>query len=92
MTIRNESPRVYPSLSRLVGDSQKLAPRGIVAREVANIIASAEQNADDTVLIEKAATLAEWDGLFTGTISSILACGSHNPRTVAWFARRGISA
>jgi hypothetical protein len=58
---------------------------------VEHILDQAWGNAEQTIFVEKARTVAEWDDMFVGTIQTILAFGKYKARTVAWFAKRGIT-
>ena len=55
------------------------------------ILEQAWDNAEQTVFVEKERTVAEWDDIFIGSIQCILAYGTYKARTVAWFAKRGIT-
>jgi len=61
-----------------------------LGQRVAVILDSANDNAFDTVHVEKAATATDLDAIALGTLSSILAY-STDKAAVAWFTRHGIS-
>lgn len=74
----------------LCKDAGKL--RGAELRaDVEQLIDSAYTNANDTIYVEKAAHSKEWDRIFTGSLGGLLTERGVDPRTIAWFAKRGIT-
>lgn len=77
--------------NKLFAESDKV--KNLANRETINsLIDSGRINANDTVFLEKAAPVEEWETIFKGSIGTLLASGSYNHRVVAWFAKRGIAA
>ena len=58
--------------------------------DILNLIESGRVNADETIYGERAAPEGEWEVLFKGTISSLLACEAHDAVVVNFFARNNI--
>jgi hypothetical protein len=60
--------------------------------EVRNLLCGGAENADDTIFVEKAAPLEDWDWIFAGSIASTLCCNQVSKQAAQWLARRGIKA
>jgi len=73
-----------PTFSQLKAAARKLASN----HEVVQILGSAEDNANDTVSVERAATESEWDRVALSSIACLFD-SSTKPATLRWFERRG---
>ena len=58
--------------------------------EVQEAIESARINANDTVYTEKAATPAQWAGLFIDSLETVLCYCKPSHHAKAWFIRNGV--
>lgn len=76
----------YPVLMR-----DACSVRGLSNRTAINhLIALGVVNANDTVMVEKAATPDDWHRLFEGTIGTMLASDVYPAAVVSFFTSRGL--
>lgn len=78
----------YTRLYQLTKDAAKIKSKN-VRYNVENLIESGRINADDTIFVDKAAKVGEWESLFVGSIESLL-CDDANVSARRWFSTRGI--
>lgn len=63
--------------------------RATLGARIDDILDNARINADDTVYVEKAAPVADWDRIALASLQSLLSyCG--DSKAVAWFRRNGV--
>ncbi len=58
------------------------------ACDLGYIVGSAEENANDTVYVEK--TEADWDRIFVGSLEMLLG-DCRDPKVTSWFRKQGVT-
>lgn len=73
-------------------DAELGAPEHRALRtEISDIIESGRVNADDTVHVERAAPVSEWESIFIGTVQGALSYSGNSARCIAWFKSHGVT-